>query len=121
VLLALGLIEDSEQFSMPQGYYGVDSLLMLLAFMALAGKKSVESLRDCAPGEWGKLLGLDRIPEVRTLRAKIHLLAADGQPERWSAGLCRRWMEAAPEQAGILYVDGHVRVDHGQQTRLPRH
>lgn len=121
VLLALGLIEDSEQFSMPQGYYGVDSLLMLLAFMALAGKKSVESLRDCAPGEWGKLLGLDRIPEVRTLRAKIHLLAADGQPERWSAGLCRRWMEAAPEQAGILYVDGHVRIYHGQQTRLPRH
>jgi len=28
-------------------------------------------LRYCAPGEWGKLLGLDRIPEVKTIREKI--------------------------------------------------
>ncbi|MEE8306577.1 MAG: hypothetical protein V3R81_04885, partial [Gammaproteobacteria bacterium] len=31
------------------------------------------------------------------------------------------WMEAAPEQAGTLYVDGHVRVYNGHQTKLPRH
>ena len=30
-------------------------------------------------------------------------------------------MAAAPEQAGVLYVDGHVRVYHGHQTQLPRH
>lgn len=43
--------------------------------MALARLKSIEALRYCAPGEWGKLLGLDRIPEVRTLRAKSkHLI-----------------------------------------------
>jgi len=27
----------------------------------------------------------------------------------------------APEHAGILYIDGHVRVYNGQQTKLPRH
>ena len=68
-LLALGLLASSERFfQLPKGYYGLDSLLLLLAFMALARLKSIESLRYCAPGEWGKLLGLDRVPEVRTLR-----------------------------------------------------
>ena len=63
----------------------------------------------------------DRAPEVRTLRQKVGLLAQGGEPMEWGAELCRQWMAAAPEQAGILYVDGHVRVYHGQQTQLPRH
>ena len=120
-LLAVGLLEGAEGLPLPPGYYGVDSLLMLIAFMALARLESVESLRSCAPGEWGKLLGLDRIPEVRTLREKIGLLSQGDQAEKWSADLCRRWMAAAPEQAGILYVDAHVRVYYGEQTKLPRH
>ena len=120
-LLAVGLLEGAEGLPLPPGYYGVDSLLMLIAFMALARLESVESLRSCAPGEWGKLLGLDRIPEVRTLREKIGLLSQGDQAEKWSADLCRRWMTAAPEQAGILYVDAHVRVYYGEQTKLPRH
>jgi hypothetical protein len=96
-------------------------LLLLLAFMALARLESIESLRYCAPGEWGNLLGLDRVPEVRTLRAKIHLLAREEQPAQWSGALCERWMAAVPEQAGVLYIDGPVRVYHGSQTQLPRH
>ncbi len=121
-LLAVGLLGSTERFfTPPKGYYGLDSLFMLLAFMALARLKSIESLRYCAPGEWGKLLGLDRVPEVRTLRHKIRLLCQDNQPEQWSAELCKQWMEAVPEQAGTLYIDGHVRIYHGHQTPLPRH
>jgi hypothetical protein len=121
-LLAVGLLDGVEcHLSLPKGYYGLDSLLLLLAFMALARLKSIESLRYRAPGEWGNLLGLDRVPEVRTLRAKIQLLARDEQPAHWSAALCERWMAAVPEQAGVLYIDGHVRVYHGHQTPLPRH
>ena len=73
------------------------------------------------PGKWGKLLGLDRIPEVRTLRNKIKLLSVDNQPEQWGTELCKAWMAAAPEQAATLYIDGHVRVYNGSQTKLPRH
>ena len=62
-LLAMGLLKYTEQFfKLPKGYYGLDSLFLLLAFMALTRLKSIESLRYCAPGEWGKLLGLYRIP-----------------------------------------------------------
>ena len=121
-LLAVGLLEHLEgHLALPKGYYGLDSLLLLLAFMTLARLPFIESLRYSAPGEWGQLLGLDRVPEVRTLRAKIQLLAQDDGPAQWSAALCEQWMAAAPEQAGVLYIDGHVRVYHGSQTQLPRH
>ena len=121
-LLAVGLLKTTGRFfELPKGYYGLESLFLLLAFMALARLKSIESLRYCSPGEWGKLLGLDRVPEVRTLRQKIRLLSNDSRPEQWSAELCKQWMEAAPEQAGALYIDGHVRVYNGHQTKLPRH
>ncbi len=121
-LLVTGLLEGCEKFfKLSKGYYGLDSLLLVLAFTALARVKSIESLRYSAPGEWGKLVGLDRIPEVRTLRRKIKQLTSEDRAQRWSAELCQRWMQATPELASILYIDGHVRVYHGQQTRLPRH
>lgn len=121
-LIVTGLLAVSERFfKLPKGYYGIDTLFLLLAFMALTRLSSMERLRYCAPGEWGKLLGLDRVPEVRTLRKKIQLLAHKGQPEQWSAALAQRWMQAAPEHAGVLYIDSHVRVYNGEQTQLPRH
>ena len=121
-LLATGLLKFSDQFfKLSKGYYGLDSLLLILAFTALARVKSIESLRYSAPGEWGKLIGLDRIPEVRTLRSKIKQLTQDDSPQQWNEALCKEWMQAVPEQAGILYIDGHVRVYNGQQTQLPRH
>jgi len=122
-LLALGLLDTAQELlnPLPKGYYGLDSILLLLALMALARIPSLESLRYKAPGEWGKLLGLDRIPEVRTLRAKIDILCANGQAAKWSADLSQCWMQQNPQQAGVLYIDGHTRVYNGQQCKLPRH
>jgi transposase len=121
-LLATGLLKYTERyFQLPKGYYSLASLFVLWAFLALARIKTLEGVRYCAPGEWGKLLGLDRIPEVRTLRKKIQHLSQDRQPEQWSAPLCKEWMETLPEQAATLYIDGHVRVYNGYQTQLPRH
>ena len=121
-LLACGLLRDAQKFfALPRGYYGMESIFLLLALLALARVKSIEQLRYEAPGEWGKLLGLDRVPEVRTLRAKLALLTASDAPTQWSAALCAEWMQDDPDHAGIFYVDGHVRVYHGAQTALPHH
>ena len=69
-LLLLGLLSKSrEMFSMLEGFYPLESIFLLLALMALARVPSLEALRYVAPGEWGKLIGLDRIPEVRTTQA----------------------------------------------------
>lgn len=121
-LMATGLLRHTEKyFALPKGYYGLPSLLLLLAFLALARIKTIERLRYGVPGEWGKLLGLDRVPEVRTVREKLAHLSGQGTAIAWSAELCREWMAATPEQAQVLYVDGHVRVYHGEQSELPRH
>jgi hypothetical protein len=121
-LLALGLLLHSrEVFSLPSGYYPLETIFLSISFLALARVASLEALRYEPPGEWGKLLGLDRIPEVRTLRAKLDLLCQQEKPVRdWSGTLAREWMEAQPQSAGTLYIDGHVRVYNGHLTQLPR-
>ena len=120
-LLANGLLHrQGECFTLPKGFYGVVHVLLLMGFLALARVKSLERLRFEAPGEWGHLLGLDRIPEVHTLRTKLGQMAQDQQVQSWNASLSQQWMEQAPELAGRLYLDGHVRVYHGHQTPLPK-
>jgi len=122
-LLAQGLLRYSPQrYQLPEGFYGLDSIFLLLAFMALARIGSLEQLRYEPPGEWGKLLGLDRIPEVRTLRAKLKLLCQDwGRALRWNAELAKEWIARQNDSELYFYCDGHVRVYHGEQTALPRH
>ena len=107
-------------FQLGKGYYTAPHVITLLAYMALARIKTVEQLRYQPPGELGKLLGLDRVPEVRCLREKLKELSQDDAPDRWAAVLSREWMEDDPDRAGTLYVDGHVRVYHGRLTKLPR-
>jgi transposase-like protein len=106
--------------SLPNGFYSALHILIILGFMALARIRRPEGLRHVPPGELGKVVGLDRVPEVRTLREKIALMADNGTPEKWLRELSRTWMEADPQEAGYLYVDGHVRVYHGSGTLLPR-
>ena len=122
-LLATGLLRFTQQFyALPKGFYGIDSIFLLLALMALARIPSVEQLRYAAPGEWGNLLGLDRVPEVRTLRAKLELLCREaGRALRWHTALAREWIAGVASSELVFYADGHVRVYHGDLTPLPRH
>jgi hypothetical protein len=122
-LLAEGLLRRTPEFyQLPNGFYGLESIFLLLGLMALARIRSLEQLRYQAPGEWGKLLGLDRIPEVRTLRAKLKLLCQSmGRAMEWNATLAQEWIARQNDAELYFYCDGHVRVYHGDQTALPRH
>ncbi len=54
-LLQNGMLAHSlEHFSMSEGYYSLESIFLLLAFMALARIPSLEALRYQAPGEWAR-------------------------------------------------------------------
>jgi hypothetical protein len=120
-LVANGLLEHTrELFQLPKGFYSVVHVFLLLGYMALARIRTMEQLRYHPPGEWGKLLGLDRVPEVRTLRQKVKALAEPERVGEWGQQLSQQWMGEEPGEAGTLYVDGHVRVYHGGQTKLPR-
>ena len=115
-----GLFDHLETLPVLSGYYTTLHVMLLLAYMALCRIKAVESLQYEAPGELGKLLGLDRIPEVRCLRKKLSQLSQQEAPQRWAGVLSQDWMQQRVELAGTLYVDGHVRLYHGRLTKLPR-
>jgi hypothetical protein len=120
-LIANGLLRHiGKYFSLPNGFYSAIPIFLLLGYIALCRIKTIEQLRYEPAGEWGKLLGLDRIPEVKTLRDKVEILADREKVGLGSGVLSKEWMEGDPEAAGILYVDGHIRVYHGSQTKLPR-
>ena len=71
-LLGFGLLRHTRRnFTLPPGFYPLETIFLVVAFLALARIRSLEALRYQAPGEWGKLLGLDRVPEVKTLREKL--------------------------------------------------
>lgn len=120
-LCANGLLSGiGQHLKLPAGFYSCLHILLTLGFMALARIRRPEGLRHHPPGELGKVIGIDRAPEVRTLREKITLMAATGDPGAWMRELAQTWMEGEPEEAGYLYVDGHVRVYHGDLAHLPR-
>ena len=110
----------NKYFTLPDGFYTIQHVLLLLGFMALARIRRPEGLRHVPPGELGKTIGLDRIPEVRTVRKKIAILAEQGNPEGWLKHLSKQWMLEEPAVAHYLYVDGHVRVYNGSGALLPR-
>ena len=120
-LCANGLLSGvGKHLSLPKGFYGALHILLLLGFMALGRIRRPEGLRSIPPGEFGKVIGLDRVPEVRTLRQKIGLMASTGNPQAWGQELSQSWMQADPQEAGYLYVDGHVRVYDGKLANLPK-
>lgn len=97
-------------------FYGLRTTVLTLILMALLRIKRPEALKEHAPSNLGRLLGLDRAPEVKTLRRKLASLAACGRAVEFGRQLARRRVEARGDAIGFLYTDGHVRVYHGKHS-----
>src|SRR6266705_3852814 len=103
-LLAEGLLRHTRTFyRLPPGFYPLESIFLALALLARVRCRSLEQSRYLSHGEWGKLLGLDRLPEVKTLRRKISdLCGQDGQAARvaeplgWGVDARRTQSERGP-------------------------
>jgi hypothetical protein len=67
----------------------------------------------------GRLLGLDRAPEVKTIRRKLAELAGCRRGGQLLAALAGHHVDTKPEALGFFQVDGHVRVYTGTR-RLPK-
>lgn len=116
-LQAQGLLKATEVYEpLANGYYGLEHVMLLLAFMALCRIKNPEQLKQCAPGEIGKILGLDRSPEVRCLRNKIKQLVNQQKATKYAGILSHEWINQ--EQCMYFYIDGHVRVYNGYAATL---
>ena len=100
-------------------FYGLRTSLMTMLLMALLRIKRPEALKEHSPSALGRVLGLDRAPEVKTLRRKLARLAAMGRATDFGRALAERRIAERGQALGFLYVDGHVRVYHGKHT-LPK-
>lgn len=103
---------------LPAGFYGLHHVILILCFMALCRIRNPEQLKKSPPGELGKLLGLDRIPEVGYFRKKLKQITDQSKADELHTALFRSWVEEMPEM--FFYIDGHVRVYHGEQANLPK-
>jgi len=124
VLLAIpaplesGLLQISRKLygEIGPAFYGLRTSLLTLLLMALLRIQRPEQLKEQDPAAFGRLLGLDRAPEVKTLRRKLTRLAAYRRAEQLGAELARRRVDQRGHLMGFLYVDGHVRAYHGQRS-----
>jgi transposase len=124
VLLALpcliesGLLRISRKLygEIGPAFYGLRTTLLTLLFMALLRIKRPEHLKERDPAAFGRLLGLDRAPEVKTLRRRLTRLAARHRAEQLGAELARLRVNQRGHLVGFLYIDGHVRAYHGQRS-----
>jgi transposase len=125
-LAATGLLDTAHATygGLPNGFYSLDTMLCESVFRTLLGQARAEGATRIDPPALGRVLGLDRAPEVKTIRRKIALLAAVGKAGDWIAAMARRHVQARPEQAAVCYVDGHVRAYQGTRriakTHVPR-
>jgi transposase-like protein len=121
-LLALGLLEAGEPTygTLKKAFYGLRATLLVLAFMALLRIRTPEQLQGHPPGELGVLLGLDRAPEVKTLRRKLWELAARRQATQFSQRLAERGSGSRPTPWGCSTSMGTCGPITGRRTRCPK-
>ena len=100
--------------SLGAAFYGVRTTLVTLLLLALVRLKRPEQIRGYDAVALGRVLGLDRAPEVKTLRRKLHTLSRQDQGMVFLERLAQARVQACPVKPQVVYVDGHVSVYHGQ-------
>jgi transposase-like protein len=118
-----GLLDCARQVygRLRNGFYGLEMMLIVLVFMALLREARAEGATRIPPAALGRVLGLDRAPEVKTIRRKLAGLAAAGKAAELQLALARHHAAASPGTLGFLYVDGHTRAYFGKRDIQKMH
>ena len=103
------------------GFYGLEVMLVVLVFLALLREPRAEGATRVSPAALGRVLGLDRAPEVKTIRRKLAELAAAGKAADLIMALARHHAAARPAALGFLYADGHARAYFGTRQVQKMH
>ena len=102
--------------SIGPAFYGLRTTLVAYILLALLRIPRPETLKEYAPADLGRIVGLDRLPEVKTLRRKLSRLASRKASQEFGRELARRRIAERGRMMGFLYIDGHVRAYHGKHT-----
>ena len=116
-LIETGLFTFQKHYKeLEKGYYYINFIIQLLAFMYLCRIKNPEQLKSVSPGEFGKLLGVDRVPEPKCLRAKVKQITNQEKATSWNKELAAYW--STEEENEFYYIDGHIQVYYGHNAKL---
>lgn len=117
-LVASGLLSTAEKIygSLGPSFYGLRTTLVAYVLLALLRIPQPEALKEYPPGELGRIVGLDRMPEVKTLRRKLARLASLKGSYQLGREIARQRIAERGKVLGFLYIDGHVRAYHGKHT-----
>jgi hypothetical protein len=103
------------------GYYSLDTVLVHLVLQALLREPRAEGATRVPPPAMGRILGLDRAPEVKTVRRKIAELAAAGKAADLQMTIARHRAAASPDGLAFMYIDGHTRAYFGTREIQKMH
>jgi hypothetical protein len=80
-LEATGLLAVADQVygKLRNGFYGLRSLLLTLVLLALLREPRAEGATRIVPADLGRILALDRAPEVSTIRRRVGEIAKRGK------------------------------------------
>ena len=122
-LAGTGLLDCARQVygRLRNGFYGLEVMLVVLVFMALLREARAEGATRIPPAALGRVPGLDRAPEVKTIRRKLAELAAAGKAADLQLALARHHAAASPDALGFLYTDGHARAYFGKRDIQKMH
>lgn len=117
VLIASGIFDIAPRVygSIGPAFYGLRTSVLAFLLLALLRIKRPEDLKGVAPKSLGRIIGLDRAPEMKTLRGKLRRLAAQGNALEFMRLLARTRTKEQGNDLAYLYIDGHVRVYNGKE------
>ncbi|HMH02127.1 MAG TPA: LuxR C-terminal-related transcriptional regulator [Terriglobales bacterium] len=120
-LVASGLLSTAEKIygSLGPAFYVLRTTLVAYVLLALLRIPRPETLKEYSPGELGRIVGLDRMPEMKTLRRKLARLASLKGSYRLGREVARQRIAKRGKVLGFLYIDGHVRAYHGKH-KVPK-
>ncbi len=116
LLVRQGLIEAFVKVygSLHPSFYGLRTIVVTLFLAALLRIKRAEHFKEYLPQDLGAILGLDRAPEVKTVRRKFAQMAAMERAKLLMDELARQRIAEDPHRVAFLYLDGHVREYQGK-------
>ncbi len=122
-LAEAGLLEAAQTVygKLNNGFYGLRSVLLMLVFLAFLREPRAEGATRIVPQALGRVLALDRAPEVKTIRRRLRELADRGLGSEFVKALAQYHAKARSAAMGILYVDGHTRVYSGKRRVSKTH
>jgi hypothetical protein len=96
-------------------FYGLRTMIVTWVLMALLRIKCSEDIRKKDVLTLGRILGLDRAPEVKTIRRKLHELVGQQNAFQWMKELAEARVAEFEGPVTTIQIDGHIIAYSGKK------